>query len=314
MKVRAAVLEEFGQPLVVQELVTSARARRAQARRGARPAGCLRRLPRGHVHGLRRRPERLRASRARTRGCRRRGEGRRGRHARRAGRPRRDLVLAPLRRVRPLPESKDEPLPGDSGHAGPGLLTGRDDSLSRNGDSIRYFMGTSTFADYTVMPEIALAKISKEARLDRACLFACGLSTGIGAALRTARVEPGSTCVVFGAGMVGLGAIVGCRLAGAGRIIAIDLSEERLALTRGHGATETLVGGDDIVERVVELTGGSAPNTPIGSRMRTWLRTEQEEAASWSTRTASPSRSSRRSIGSALRSRMSSSRISTRIT
>src|SRR5262249_15363715 len=115
--------------------------------------------------------------------------------------------------------------------------------LSRDGEPIRHFMGTSTFAEYTVMPEIALAKITPEAPLDRACLFACGLSTGLGAAMNTARVEPGSTCVVFGAGMVGLGAVAGCRLQGAERIVCVDLSEERLALARGQGATETMAGG-----------------------------------------------------------------------
>src|ERR687889_1917121 len=78
--------------------------------------------------------------------------------------------------------------------------------LSRDGEPIRHFMGTSTFAEATVMPAIALAKVSPEAPLDRACLFACGLSTGLGAAMYTAGVEEGSTCVVFGAGMVGLGA------------------------------------------------------------------------------------------------------------
>lgn len=128
--------------------------------------------------------------------------------------------------------------------------------LSRNGEPIRHFMGTSTFAECTVMPEIALAKIDPEAPLDRAALFACGLSTGIGAALNTAKVEPGSTCVVFGMGMVGLGAVVGCRLAGAERIIAVDIAEGRLSLAPHHGATETLLGGDDAVERIVELTGG----------------------------------------------------------
>ena len=96
--------------------------------------------------------------------------------------------------------------------------------LSRGGEPIRHFMGTSTFAEYTVMPEIALAKVSPEAPLDRACLFACGLSTGLGAAMFTAKVEPGSTCVVFGAGMVGLGAVAGCRLQGAERIVCVDLS------------------------------------------------------------------------------------------
>src|SRR3954469_12607747 len=128
--------------------------------------------------------------------------------------------------------------------------------LSRDGEPIRHFMGTSTFAEYTVMPEIALARINPAAPLDRACLFACGLSTGLGAAMNTAKVEPGSTCVVFGAGMVGLGAVAGCRLRGADRIVAVDLSEGRLELARGQGATETLVGGPDTVDRILEMTGG----------------------------------------------------------
>jgi S-(hydroxymethyl)glutathione dehydrogenase/alcohol dehydrogenase len=128
--------------------------------------------------------------------------------------------------------------------------------LSRAGEPIRHFMGTSTFAERTVMPEIALAKVSPEAPLEHACLFACGLSTGLGAAMNTAKVEAGSTCAVFGAGMVGLGAVAGCRLQGAERIIAVDLSPERLELARGQGATDTLPGGPDAVERIVELTGG----------------------------------------------------------
>src|SRR5229473_2011112 len=128
--------------------------------------------------------------------------------------------------------------------------------LSRNGKSIRHFMGTSTFAEYTVMPEIALAKIDSEAPLDRACLFACGLSTGLGAAMKTAQVRAGSTCVVFGAGMVGLGAIAGCRLQGAERIVGVDLASERLELARGQGATDVLLGGEDTVERILDMTGG----------------------------------------------------------
>jgi S-(hydroxymethyl)glutathione dehydrogenase/alcohol dehydrogenase len=128
--------------------------------------------------------------------------------------------------------------------------------LSRDGEPIRHFMGTSTFAEHAVMPEIALAKITKEAPLAGACLFACGLSTGLGAAINTAKVEAGSTCVVFGAGMVGLGAVIGCRLQGAERILCVDLSGERLGLATAHGATETLVGGPDAVERIVEATGG----------------------------------------------------------
>jgi S-(hydroxymethyl)glutathione dehydrogenase/alcohol dehydrogenase len=139
---------------------------------------------------------------------------------------------------------------------GRGFLPDGTTRLSRDGERIRHFMGTSTFAEYTVMPEIALAKIDQEAPLDRACLFACGLSTGLGAAMNTAKVEPGSTCVVFGAGMVGLGAVAGCRLRSAERIVCVDLSEERLTLARGQGATDTLVGGPDTVQAVLDMTGG----------------------------------------------------------
>src|SRR5271163_3014256 len=112
--------------------------------------------------------------------------------------------------------------------------------LSRGGEPLRHFMGTSTFAEYAVMPQIALARIDPEAPLDRACLFACGLSTGLGAAMKTAAVSEGSTCAVFGAGMVGLGAVAGCRLQSAERIICVDLSPERLELARGQGATDLL--------------------------------------------------------------------------
>ena len=139
---------------------------------------------------------------------------------------------------------------------GQGYLPDGTTRFSRGEEPIRHFMGTSTFAEYTVMPEIALAKVSKDAPLDRACLFACGLSTGIGAAINTAKVKSGSTCVVFGAGMVGLGAVVGCRLRGAGRIVCVDLSESRLALAEGQGATDTLRGGPDAVEQILELTDG----------------------------------------------------------
>ncbi len=139
---------------------------------------------------------------------------------------------------------------------GQGYLPDGTTRLSRGSEPIRHFMGTSTFAEYTVMPEIALAKVNPEARLDRACLFACGLSTGLGAAMNTAKVSAGSNCVVFGAGMVGLGAVAGCRLQGAERIVCVDLSEERLELARGQGATETIAGGPDTVERIVEMTDG----------------------------------------------------------
>ncbi len=137
-----------------------------------------------------------------------------------------------------------------------GFLPDGTTRLLRGGEPIRHFMGTSTFAEYAVLPQIALAKIDPEAPLDRACLFACGLSTGLGAAMYTAKVEPGSTCVVFGAGMVGLGAVAGCRLQGAERIVCVDLSEQRLGLARGQGATDTWIADGHVLERVREQTGG----------------------------------------------------------
>ena len=139
---------------------------------------------------------------------------------------------------------------------GRGYLPDGTTRLSRGGEPIRHFMGTSTFAEYPVMPQIALAKVAREAPLDRACLFACGLSTGLGAAMYTAKVERGSTCVVFGAGMVGLGAVAGCRLQGAERIVCVDLSQERLEMARHQGATDVMLGGQDTVEAIVEMTGG----------------------------------------------------------
>jgi S-(hydroxymethyl)glutathione dehydrogenase/alcohol dehydrogenase len=145
-----------------------------------------------------------------------------------------------------------------------GFLPDGTTRLSLDGEPVRHFMGTSTFAEYTVMPEIALAKINPEAPLEGAALFACGLSTGLGAALNTAKVEAGSTCVVFGAGMVGLGAVIGCRLQGAGRIICVDLSEERLTLASQHGATETMVGGTDTVERILDETGQAVESARMG--------------------------------------------------
>jgi S-(hydroxymethyl)glutathione dehydrogenase/alcohol dehydrogenase len=137
-----------------------------------------------------------------------------------------------------------------------GFLPDGTTRLRLDGEPMRHFMGTSAFAEYTVIPEIALTKISPAARLSDACVFACGYSTGIGAATTTAQVRQGATCVVFGAGLVGLGAVAGCRLQGAERIICVDLSSERLALACGQGATETLLGGPDAVATILEATDG----------------------------------------------------------
>lgn len=139
---------------------------------------------------------------------------------------------------------------------GLGFLPDGTTRFSRNEEPLKHFMGTSTFAQYTVMPEIALAKVEPAAPLGGCAPFACGLSTGIGAALYTAGVEQGSTCVIFGCGLVGLGAVIGCRLAGADRIVAIDLSADRLEEARRHGATDTRVAGDDTVEWIRTETGG----------------------------------------------------------
>src|SRR3954453_6949880 len=145
---------------------------------------------------------------------------------------------------------------------GLGFLPDGTTRLAREGEPVRHFMGCSTFAEYTVMPEIALANVSREAPLDRACLFACGLSTGLGAAINTAKVEAGSTCVVFGAGMVGLCAVAGCRLQGAERIVCVDLSEDRLGLARGRGGTGRVRG---------QRAGGDRPDRGPRGRRR-WRR------------------------------------------
>src|SRR6476659_7936229 len=138
---------------------------------------------------------------------------------------------------------------------GRGYLPDGTTRLSRNGEPMRHFMGTSTFAEYTVMPEIALAKVSPDAPLEGAALFACGLSTGLGAAMNTAKVAAGSTCIVFGAGMVGLGAVIGCRLQGADRIICgRDTVERILEETGGFGADYTVeaTGNVGVMRQAVE--------------------------------------------------------------
>jgi S-(hydroxymethyl)glutathione dehydrogenase / alcohol dehydrogenase len=162
---------------------------------------------------------------------------------------------------------------------GLGFLPDGTTRLSLDGEPLRHFMGTSTFAEYAVLPEIALAKVNPEAPLEGCAPFACGLSTGIGAALNTARVEPGSTCAVFGCGLVGLGAVIGARLAGASRIIAIDLSEERLDQARRHGATDTRRAGEDTVDWIKEETGGYGADYTIEATGNVAVMRQAVEAA-----------------------------------
>jgi S-(hydroxymethyl)glutathione dehydrogenase/alcohol dehydrogenase len=131
--------------------------------------------------------------------------------------------------------------------------------FSKGGKQIFHYMGTSTFSEYTVLPEIAVAKISAKAPLEKVCLLGCGITTGIGAVLNTAKVKPGATVAVFGLGGVGLSAIQGATMAKAGRIIAIDINPDKFALARQMGATDTVNPKDHSVpiqEVIVEMTKG----------------------------------------------------------
>ena len=142
---------------------------------------------------------------------------------------------------------------------GQGLMPDGTSRFSMNGKPIFHYMGTSTFSEYTVLPEIAVAKISDKAPLEKVCLLGCGITTGIGAVLHTAKVEPGATVAVFGLGGVGLSAIQGAAIAKAGRIIAIDINESKFELARQFGATDCVNPNDHsdpIQEVIVDLTDG----------------------------------------------------------
>src|SRR6187402_3648217 len=121
---------------------------------------------------------------------------------------------------------------------GKGLMPDGTTRFSLDGKPLFHYMGTSTFSEYTVLPEVSLAKVAKEAPLDKICLLGCGVTTGIGAVINTAKVTPGSTVAVFGAGGIGLSAIQGARIAGARTITAVDVHENKLATSREFGATD----------------------------------------------------------------------------
>ena len=142
---------------------------------------------------------------------------------------------------------------------GRGLMPDGTSRFSKNGATVHHYMGTSTFSEYTVLPEISVAKVNKAAPLEKVCLLGCGITTGIGAVLNTAKVEPGSTVAVFGLGGVGLSAIQGATMAKASRIIAIDINEDKFELAKQMGATDTInpKNYDDPIQSViVELTNG----------------------------------------------------------
>ena len=144
---------------------------------------------------------------------------------------------------------------------GRGLMPDGTSRFSLNGKTIYHYMGTSTFSEYSVLPEIAVAKISNAAPLDKVCLLGCGITTGIGAVLNTARVEPGSTVAVFGLGGIGLSVVQGAVMAKAGRIVCIDINPDKFDMARRLGATDFVNPGDydkPIQDVIVELTNGGA--------------------------------------------------------
>jgi S-(hydroxymethyl)glutathione dehydrogenase/alcohol dehydrogenase len=144
---------------------------------------------------------------------------------------------------------------------GQGVMPDGSSRFSVGGERVFHYMGTSTFANYTVVPEIALAKIREDAPFDKVCYIGCGVTTGIGAVINTAKVEPGANVVVFGLGGIGLNVIQGARLAGANMIVGVDLNPSRKPLAEKFGMTHFVnpkeVGGD-LVPYLVNLTKGGA--------------------------------------------------------
>ena len=143
---------------------------------------------------------------------------------------------------------------------GKGLMPDGTTRFSINGKPIHHYMGCSTFANYTVMPEIALAKVREDAPFDKICYIGCGVTTGVGAVLFTAKAEVGASVAVFGLGGIGLNVIQGARLAGADKIIGIDLNPDREAMARRFGLTHFVNPNevDDVVQHIVQLTDGGA--------------------------------------------------------
>lgn len=142
---------------------------------------------------------------------------------------------------------------------GKGLMPDGTTRFSINGEPIYHYMGTSTFSEYTVLPEVSLAKINPEADLKEVCLLGCGVTTGMGAVTNTAKVQPGDTVAIFGLGGIGLSAIIGSTMAKAGRIIAIDINESKFDLAKKLGATDVVNPKDfdkPIQEVIVEMTDG----------------------------------------------------------
>ncbi|ANB24711.1 S-(hydroxymethyl)glutathione dehydrogenase/class III alcohol dehydrogenase [Alteromonas stellipolaris] len=142
---------------------------------------------------------------------------------------------------------------------GKGLMPDGTSRFSKDGEPIYHYMGCSTFSEYTVLPEISLAKVNKSAPLEEVCLLGCGVTTGMGAVLNTAKVKEGDTVAIFGLGGIGLSAIIGARMAGASRIIGIDINESKFDLAKQLGATDVINPKNfdkPIQEVIVEMTDG----------------------------------------------------------
>lgn len=142
---------------------------------------------------------------------------------------------------------------------GKGLMPDGTTRFSQNGKPIFHYMGCSTFSEYTVLPEISIAKVNKSAPLEEVCLLGCGVTTGMGAATNAAKVKPGDSVAIFGLGGIGLSAIIGCKMAGASRIIAIDINEKKFELAKQLGATDCINPKNHdkpIQEVIVDMTDG----------------------------------------------------------
>ncbi|MEQ3639807.1 MAG: S-(hydroxymethyl)glutathione dehydrogenase/class III alcohol dehydrogenase [Alteromonas sp.] len=142
---------------------------------------------------------------------------------------------------------------------GKGLMPDGTSRFSKDGEPIYHYMGCSTFSEFTVLPDISLAKVNKSAPLEEVCLLGCGVTTGMGAVLNTAKVQEGDTVAIFGLGGIGLSAIIGARMAGAKRIIGIDINESKFELAKQLGATDMVNPKDydkPIQDVIVELTDG----------------------------------------------------------
>ena len=148
---------------------------------------------------------------------------------------------------------------------GQGLMPDRTSRFSCNGGEVFHYMGCSTFANFTVLPEIALAKVREDAPFDKICYIGCGVTTGIGAVVYTAKVWPGANVVVFGLGGIGLNVIQGARMVGADKIIGVDINPAKVAMAKKFGMTDfinpTEVGTDKVVSAIQDLTDGGADFT-----------------------------------------------------